>query len=312
MIAPTVSVVIPTYCRREYLLEALGSLIGQTYADFEAIVGNDGGTEYIEPVKARFTDWRIRWVDHSTRKGLFGNTVDGLGRAQGEYVATLHDDDRWDPGFLATLVPRLEEDPSLSVAFCDHYIIDEHGRVDVAVSDEFTKATGRASLHRGVHRPIYKMAVADKSLPMQVAAVFRRDRLGLSSLPAQAGTAYDIWLARQMARDGAGAWYEPTRLAFNRQHPRSQTAARTLENARANAYLYEQFLADPELDVVPRRLLQSHLANHHYGAAVTLIRDGQPRAGREELLRSLSLGRRRRIALALAASLLPARAGRRL
>jgi glycosyltransferase involved in cell wall biosynthesis len=304
--------VIPTYCRREYLSEALESLIGQTYTDFEGIVGNDGGLDYIEPVKARFTDERIQWVDHSARKGLFGNTLDGFGRAKGEYIATLHDDDRWDPRFLATLVPRLEQDPNISVAFCDHYVIDEHGRVDVRVSDLFTKATGRAGLRRGVHRPIYEMAVGHKSLPMQVAAVFRRDRVGLSSFPEQAGTAYDLWLARQMARGGAGAWYEPVRLAFNRQHPSSQTAARTLDNARANIYLYQQFLADPELEVIPRRTLQRRLADSHYAAAVTLIRKGQPRAARPELARSLALGKRRRIALAFAASLLPTSAGRRL
>jgi glycosyltransferase involved in cell wall biosynthesis len=309
---PTVSVVIPTYCRRAYLVEALESLLSQTYADFEAIVGNDGGLEYIEPVKARFTDERISWVDHCRRKGLFGNILDGFSRVQGKYVATLHDDDRWDPHFLATLVPRLEHDRSISVAFCDHYIIDESGRVDTALSDRFTDAAGRAGLQRGVHRPIYKMAIADKSLPMQVAAVFRRDRLGLSSFPAQAGTAYDLWLARQMARDGAGAWYEPARLAFNRQHPMSQTSARTLENARANVYLYRVFLADPELDVVPRRLLRQQLADHHYAAGVTLIREGRPRPARPELVHSLALGRRRRLALAFAASFLPAVAGRRL
>jgi glycosyltransferase involved in cell wall biosynthesis len=309
---PTVSVVIPTYCRREYLFEALESLLGQTYTDFEGIVGNDGGLEYIEPVRARFTDERIRWADHSARKGLFGNILDGFSRAQGEYVATLHDDDRWDPRFLATLVPRLEEDPSISVAFCDHFIIDEDGRVDEGLSNKFTRATGRAGLERGVQRPIYKLAVVQKSLPMQVAAVFRRDRLGLSRFPAQAGTAYDLWLARQMARGGAGAWYEPIRLAFNRQHARSQTSARTLENALANVYLYQRFLADPELDVVPRRPLRRQLADSHYAAAVTLIRTGQPQAARPELVQSLALGRRRRIALAFAASLLPASAGRRL
>jgi len=309
---PTVSVVIPTYCRHQYLVEALDSLLAQTYPEFEAIVGNDGGSEYIEPVKEKFTDGRIRWVDHSARKGLFGNTLDGFTRAEGKYVATLHDDDRWDPRFLETLVPPLEQDPSISVAFCDIHIIDEHGRVDPRLSDAFARANGRADLQRGVHRPIYKMAVADKTLPMQVSAVFPRERLRLPSFPAQAGTAYDLWLARQMARDGAGAWYEPARLAFCRQHPKSQTSARTLENARANVYLYRQFLADPELDAVPRRPLRRQLAGHHYAAAVNLIRDGQRQAARKELAGALAVGGTRRVALALAASLLPTSVGRRL
>jgi len=309
---PTVSVVIPTYRRRGYLIEALGSVVGQTYADFEAIVGNDSGAEYIEPVKAKFGDERIRWVDHPTRKGMCGNILDGFGRARGRFVATLHDDDRWDSRFLEALVPRLEQDRTLSVAFCDHHVIDEHGDVDGELSDAFTSGTGRARLRRGVQRPIYELAVVDNGLAMNVAAVFRRDRLGLPTFPRQAGTSYDLWLSREMARGGAGAWYEPTRLAFYRQHPDSQMSARTLENARANIYLYQRFLADPELDVVPRKALRRLLARHRYTLAVGLIRTGHPRTARTQLMRALATGGSPRVGLALAATFLPAHVGRRL
>ena len=309
---PTVSVVIPTYRRPEYLVEALGSLIGQAYRDFEAIVGNDGGLDYITPVKAKFSDERIRWVDHPARKGMFGNILDCFGRARGRYVATLHDDDRWDPRFLEMLVPPLEQDRSISVAFSDHHVIDEHGEVDAELSDAFTRATGRARLRRGVHRPIYEMVLIDRGLAMNVSAVFRRDRLGLSTFPTQAGVAYDLWLGRQMARGGAGAWYEPTRLAFYRQHPSSETSARTLDNARANIYLYQRFLADPELAVVRRDALRRRLAHHRYSLAVGLIRADRPRAARRELVRSLADGGPPRAGLALGATLLPAHVRRRL
>jgi glycosyltransferase involved in cell wall biosynthesis len=113
--APRVSVVVPTYCRRDYLFEALESLLAQSYTSFEVIVGNDGGPAYIEPVKRRFADERIVWIDHKERLGLLGNMLDGFARARGSFLATLHDDDRWDPEFLATSVPLLEGDERLSV-----------------------------------------------------------------------------------------------------------------------------------------------------------------------------------------------------
>ena len=310
--APTVSIVMPTYCRREYLFEALDSVMAQTFCAYELIVGNDGGPEYIAPVKQRYIDDRIVWVDHDARKGLLGNMLDGFGRARGRFVATLHDDDRWAPQFLATLLPHLESDPSVSVAFCDHFIIDEAGRVDRAASDACSAKWGRDRLAAGIHRPFDQLAVIDQSLPVQCAAVFRRDALDLGQFPQEAGTYYDLWLARELARGGGAAYYVPARLASIRSHPASQTAVGRLENARAGVYLHTRFLADPELQHLPRQPLHQKLAECHYGIAVSLIRAGKPVAARRHLRTSLTLHGRPRVGLAFAASLLPNSITRRL
>lgn len=304
---------VPTYCRRDYLFQALESLLNQSYASFEVIVGNDGGFEYIEPVKRRFIDDRIVWVDHPERLGLLGNMLDGFDRARGRFVATLHDDDRWDPEFLATLIPHLEADESLSVAFCDHFIIDQDGGVDAAHSDENSAAWGRDRLLAGVHRPFHRLAVVDGTIPVQCAAVFRRDALDLANFPLAANTKFDRWLAYELARGGAGAYYVPARLASYRIHPEQQTVLGRLENARSGVYLYERFLTDPELSGIPEACLRSLLANEHYAAAVALIRDGQSRLARRHLARALSLRRiRPRLGLAVGASFLPHSVARKL
>lgn len=302
---PRVSVVVPTYCRRDYLYEALESLMTQTYTSFEVIVGNDGGPSYIEPAKRRFADDRIVWVDHPTRLGLLGNILDGFARARGRFLATLHDDDRWDREFLATLVAQLEADDTLSVAFCDHFIIDQDGQVDAVRSDASSAAWGRNRLAPGVHRPFHRLGVVDRTIPMQCAAVFRRDALDLANFPLAANTKYDLWLAYEMARGGAGAYYAPARLAFYRSHAKQQTATGRLENARSGLYLYQRFLADPELRDIPRAALRALLADEHYGAAVAQIRDGQPRRARRHLVRALALRIRPRFGLAVVASFMP-------
>jgi glycosyltransferase involved in cell wall biosynthesis len=303
---------MPTYCRREYLCEALESVLRQTYDDFEVIVGNDGGTTYIAPVKRQFRDERIVWVDHNVRKGLLGNVLDGFGRARGRYVATLHDDDRWEPALLGTLIQPLESDPALSVAFCDHFIIDKEGRVDFVRSDQSSVAWGRDRLAAGVHRPFEALAIIEQALPVQCAAVFRRDALDLSNFPNAAGTYYDLWLARQLARGGAGAYYVPRRLASIRIHPDSQSSVGRWENARSGIYLHRLFLNDPELAHLPRRPLRRKLAVDHYGVGVSLIRDGRRRPARRHLVTSLALYARARTGLALVASLVPPSIGRRL
>jgi len=298
-------VVVATYNRRAYLCEALESLFAQTYRDFEAIVGNDGGPDYIEPVRERFADERIVWADHAARRGMLANTLDGFRRARGEFLAILQDDDRWAPELLARLVPRLEADPTINVAFSDHFIIDQDGAIDLAGTDSNSAAFGRDRLAAGVHRPFRRLAVIDEAIPIQCAAVFRKRALDLSAFPAQAGTKFDRWLTWELAAGDAGAYFEPARLAYYRSHPGQQTVTGALENAQAGIYIFRRFLEEPVPADLPRAPLRAALAAQHHGAGVALIRARQPRAARRQLYQALRLRPRPRTGAALLFSLLP-------
>ena len=59
---PKVSVVIPTYNRRDYAQEAIDSVLAQTYTEYEIVVVDDGSTDGAgEALAARFRD-RLRSV----------------------------------------------------------------------------------------------------------------------------------------------------------------------------------------------------------------------------------------------------------
>ena len=302
---PLVSVVVPTCNRPAYLAEALESLIAQTFGDFEALVGNDGEPATLWPARERFDDPRIMWIDNPVPKGMLRNIVELHGRARGRYVVQLHDDDRWAPELLAELVPPLEADPDVSVAFADHFVIDEHGDVDPAATKAASKRFGRDSLAPGLHRPFRRLALIDGAVPIPCAALARRDALDLDQFPDRVGPRVDLWIRYQLCRDGAGAFYVPRRLAFYRAHGGSQTATRTLENSLADVYCYTQFLEDPRLLEIPRADLRRELASSNYGVAASLLRQGDRAMARDPLWQSFAFERRPRTALALTASLLP-------
>jgi len=95
MIAPTVSVVIPTYRHRDYVLETLRSVFAQSFTDYEVIVVNDGSDDGTEEVlRPLATASRIAYFEQSN-SGQAAARNHGLARARGEFIAFLDDDDLW-------------------------------------------------------------------------------------------------------------------------------------------------------------------------------------------------------------------------
>ncbi len=103
---PLVSIILPTYHRRDTLRRAIASVLAQTFRDFELIVMDDGSTDgsdaLIESFRAH--DSRIIHVRHERNCGLPGLRVnEGIELARGKYLAFQFDDDYWRPNALGDL-----------------------------------------------------------------------------------------------------------------------------------------------------------------------------------------------------------------
>src|SRR6185369_17057737 len=117
---PTVSVLLPTYDRAEYLGAAIESVLGQTFGDLELIVVDDGSTDGTERVLASITDPRLR-VIRRPHAGCAAALNAGLAVARGRHIARNDSDDVWLPELLAELVPLLDARPELGMVYarCD-------------------------------------------------------------------------------------------------------------------------------------------------------------------------------------------------
>ncbi len=126
---PLVSVIISTYNREKYVRECLDSVFAQTYKDMEVIVVDDASTDKTVDIVRKYGD-RVRLVVRGVNSGLPAVPRNqGLGLAQGKYVAFLDSDDVWLPEKIERQVEQLERHPEfvLSHTFC--HVIDESGRV---------------------------------------------------------------------------------------------------------------------------------------------------------------------------------------
>ncbi|NEU07705.1 glycosyltransferase [Flavihumibacter sp. R14] len=106
---PTVSIVIPSYNRSELLLEAIASVVGQTYPHWELIIVDDGSTDGTADAVARLSDQRIKVIrqPHTGHIGIIRN--EGIRQSTGSWVAFLDSDDIWVPEKLDLQLAELEK-----------------------------------------------------------------------------------------------------------------------------------------------------------------------------------------------------------
>lgn len=121
-----VSVIIPTYNRFKFLLNAINSVKNQTIKDIEIIVVNDCSTENeyytnkIEGVIMLHLDKNSRNVIGLPCVAIARNY--GIKIASGDYIAFLDDDDIWLPTKLEFQLNSLNNNPSCKMVCSDGYV----------------------------------------------------------------------------------------------------------------------------------------------------------------------------------------------
>ena len=107
--APRVTVIIPTYNWSTVLPYSIGSVLAQTFRDFELLVIGDDCTDDSEQVVNAIGDPRVRWINLQPRAGhQFGPNNEGLRQARGELIAYLGHDDLWLPHHLEVAVRAID------------------------------------------------------------------------------------------------------------------------------------------------------------------------------------------------------------
>jgi|694.fasta_scaffold88206_4 glycosyltransferase involved in cell wall biosynthesis len=158
-----VSVIIATYNRHDYLLNAIKSIKTQTHKNIEIIVVNDGSTqlEYSE----NLGDDVIQINLPQNTRSIFGFPCPGYSRTQGmkvatgEYIAFLDDDDVWLPNKLSLQLDAMKKtgcQMSTSDAYADYEIYNPtnqykcfYSQIDFAELQHIHRRQGSNMLDNG-------------------------------------------------------------------------------------------------------------------------------------------------------------------
>lgn len=139
---PSVTMVIPTFNREEFLTEAIETVLTQDYDRLELLVLDDGSSDgtpqLLEGFAERTPAGRFRWDRHDNI-GQARTLNRGFEMANGEIVGYLSSDDALLPGALAALAAVFAAEPEVVVAYPAWESIDDAGeRIEAVMPEEFT------------------------------------------------------------------------------------------------------------------------------------------------------------------------------
>lgn len=125
---PLVSIITPTYNHEQFIGQCVGSVLAQTYTNWEQIIIDDGSTDNTNEVIKTYNDRRIRYI-YQKNVGIWklNETYNkALALANGELIAILEGDDFWPPDKLEVQVPFFLN-TNVVLAFGEQNNVDMNG-----------------------------------------------------------------------------------------------------------------------------------------------------------------------------------------
>ena len=277
-VQPKVSVCIATYNRKDYLHQAIASVLKQTFTAFELIVCDDGSSDGTAEYMESLSDPRVQYIRHEKNIGKSNNMRSGFAAACGDYFIKFDDDDRLTPDYLARTVAVLESRPEIDFVSTGHWVIDATGRRDLAVTEENAECWGRTRLSDGALNHLLQETFVYQSLQIGTTLFRRSVLLEMDYMRADLQNCEDNDLLVRLALAGKRAYFLSARLMEYRFHEEQKGFAKGLQYLSDKIAYLEFFQFD---DAAIEKIRQQRLAECRMTYGLWLIEDGQVRAGRQ-------------------------------
>jgi len=185
---PLISVVITCFNIRDYVADALRSVLAQSYPRMEIIIVDDGSTDDSRNVLAEFfSDERVRYVAKENG-GPSSARNRGITLAHGEFIAFLDGDDLWESEKLSRQMVALYDNQAAGMVFCDFSTFDSTGSMAVRKN---------ASLFLHLQSVKYEYLISRSNFIYPSTVIVRRtafDRCGVFDETLRGPEDYDMWL----------------------------------------------------------------------------------------------------------------------
>jgi len=127
---PKVSILIPTYNRPGYFLQALQSALNQSYPNIEIVIGDNSENEATWRVLAPYiNNPNIKYFRNEGNIGPVGNQQRCFEASTGEYINYLMDDDLFHPQKIEKMMHYFLNYSDITLVTSHKHTIDRAGRI---------------------------------------------------------------------------------------------------------------------------------------------------------------------------------------
>lgn len=160
---PKISVITPVYNCEDFIESSITSVLNQSIKDFEFIIINDGSTDLTHEIISKFTDERIRYINHSDNLGVMLRSKEAISLATGEFIAISDADD-------VNFLNRFETQCDFLETHPDVFCVGSHAK-KIDVKGNFI---GDWTFPKFDHKLIVSMLVIEKKCPIINPTAFFR------------------------------------------------------------------------------------------------------------------------------------------
>jgi len=198
-----------TYNDEKYIQEAVGSILDQTFSDFEFLIANDGSTDKTQKILEAYSnqDKRIKTFHRKSSKGQAFRLNQLIPQAQGKYIARMDADDISLPDRILQQKQYLDKNQDIKLVGTQMYIWNPEN------NQKYKKQL-----------PLDSYSIRFYSLincPFSHPTMMWRNGFVEKYPLAKVAQDYQLWSSLIYQSDTANL---PTSYLLNRQHPSSKSS----------------------------------------------------------------------------------------
>jgi len=189
------SVCVPVYNGEKYLKESIGSILRQTYGNFELIIVDDCSEDGSERVVRSFSDPRVKYVKNSINLGLVKNWNRCIEESIGRYISIFHQDDVMMPSNFENKIKVLQKDDSIGFVCSNFYEIDSDSNYLQTKSNWANMSPGKDFV-KGVGELLEDMLLGDNFIccPTVIARRECYEKLGMFDTNLTFTCDWEMWM----------------------------------------------------------------------------------------------------------------------
>jgi len=114
---PLVSIIMPTYNHGAYIIEAIDSVLRQSYRNSELVIIDNYSQDNTEKIVNSYSDHRIKYFKFRNHGIIASSRNVGINHSTGQYIAFLDSDDIWLPEKLEKQVFMMEQNKKIDLSY---------------------------------------------------------------------------------------------------------------------------------------------------------------------------------------------------